>query len=253
MAKINILFGNTNYSIEESALAAAAAQLKSHLSTEMNGSGAVINLGGTSYNIDSAKLSTATNAFVSHLGTIAGSGSKVVVGGVEYSIDSNKLGDAVADLHAVLSGLHSVDDSNNDAPAEDEAYDDVFPIEWNTMDVIGNPSVTIGENTVVKVSNAMPTKEELANLYVRMGTLFRLPFVCYLDDMCIGDDVVTAYYEINITHADGDGYDTYYCPIVVVYTAGNYNGIEISETGLYVPDFATLNNQQDLDFVIDYE
>lgn len=72
MAKINIIFNDKNYSIDESSFAAASARLQQHLSTVMNGSGAVINLGGTSYNIDSTKLSAATNAFVSHLGTIAG-------------------------------------------------------------------------------------------------------------------------------------------------------------------------------------
>lgn len=82
MAKTNIVFNNTSYSIEEASLSAATADLRAHLSNAMNGSGAVIDFGGTSYNVDSAKLTAATNEFVSHLGTIAGSGHKVMVNGV---------------------------------------------------------------------------------------------------------------------------------------------------------------------------
>lgn len=117
MAKINIPFDNTNYSIEESAFASASAALKSHLSTVMNGSGATITIDGTSYNVDSTKLSTATNAFVSHLGTIAGSGKKVFVNGVEYSVASDKVQSAIADIHTALGNLQSGNDDNSNDPA----------------------------------------------------------------------------------------------------------------------------------------
>jgi hypothetical protein len=113
MSKINISFNNTNYSIDESSFSTATAELKSHLSTIMNGSGATINLGGTAYNIDATKLATETNAFVSHLGTVAGNGYKVMVGGVEYGVDSAKMAGAVAEIEAVLAGLN-----NPDAPSD---------------------------------------------------------------------------------------------------------------------------------------
>ena len=113
MAKINILFDNTDYNIDESSLDSATNTLKSHLSNVMSGSGAVINLGGTLYNVDSTKLTTATNDFVSHLGKIAGSGAKVKVNGVEYSVDSTKLASATADIHAVLGNLSSNAGDNN--------------------------------------------------------------------------------------------------------------------------------------------
>lgn len=109
MAKINIIFNDKNYSIEESSFADAAAKLQQHLSTTMSGSGSVINLGGVSYNVDSTKLSTATNAFVSHLGTIAGNGHKVVVGGVEYGVGSDKISGAILELEAVLGNLNVPD------------------------------------------------------------------------------------------------------------------------------------------------
>jgi hypothetical protein len=107
MAKTNIIFNDKKYYIDETSLSTATAELKSHLSTVMNGSGAVINLGGISYNVDSTKLTAAKNDFVSHLGTISGNGSKVVVGGVEYGIDSAKVSSALGDLETVLGGLHS--------------------------------------------------------------------------------------------------------------------------------------------------
>ena len=107
MAKIDINFNNTSYTIDESALQIATDAIKSHLSTVMNGSGSVINFGGISYNVDSSKLSSATADFISHIGTVAGSGYKVVVNGTEYSIDSSKMSRAVSDLEAVLGGLNS--------------------------------------------------------------------------------------------------------------------------------------------------
>lgn len=107
MAKINIPFDNTNYTIDESSFSDAAAELQRHLSSVMNGSGATINFEGVSYNIDSAKLQSATNAFISHLGTVSGNGTKVVVNGVAYNVDTTKVQDAIADLHTVLGGLQS--------------------------------------------------------------------------------------------------------------------------------------------------
>jgi hypothetical protein len=103
MAKVNILFNGTDYLIDEAALEQASTELKTHLSSAMNGSGATINFGGVSYNVDSTKLSNATNNFVSHLGTISGSGSKVIINGVEYSVDSAKVSDAISEMETVFS------------------------------------------------------------------------------------------------------------------------------------------------------
>ena len=115
MAKTNISFNNQDYQIDPASLSEATAELRQHLSSVMNGSGATIDFGGTTYNIDSTKLSTATNAFVTHLGTIAGSGYKVKVGEVEYGISSDKVAGAVSELEAVLGGLN-----NPDAPSGEE-------------------------------------------------------------------------------------------------------------------------------------
>lgn len=109
MAKINIIFNSSTYSIDESAFAEAAAKLKNHLSTNMSGAGTTINFGGVSYNIDSSKLSTATSDFVTHLGKIAGNGSKVIIGGVEYPFDISQVQGAISDLETVLGNLNNPD------------------------------------------------------------------------------------------------------------------------------------------------
>ena len=54
MAKINIPFYNTDYSIDEQSLASATSKLQSHLSTVMNGSGATITLNGVVYSLFSS-------------------------------------------------------------------------------------------------------------------------------------------------------------------------------------------------------
>jgi hypothetical protein len=99
-----IIFNNNNYSVDDSFLSTHSNDLQQHLSTVMNGTGAVINLGGTAYNVDSAKLATAKDAFVQHLGTIAGNGRKIVIGGVEYNVDAVKVAGAVSEIEAVLGG-----------------------------------------------------------------------------------------------------------------------------------------------------
>lgn len=110
MAKI--IFNDKNYEIDPAYLSEPIANLESHLSTVMSGTGATIKFGDSSYNIDSTKLSTATNTFVTHLGTIAGNGTKVVVNGVAYNVDSTKTSGAVAELEAVLGGLNAGGDTS---------------------------------------------------------------------------------------------------------------------------------------------
>lgn len=106
MAKINIYFDGTNYSIEESEIAETLTALKEHLSSTMSGEGATINLGGVEYNIDSAKLETAKSDFISHLGTIEGEGSKVNIGGIEYSVDNSKIENVFGKLKEMFDSLN---------------------------------------------------------------------------------------------------------------------------------------------------
>ena len=157
MAKNKVIFDDTNYSVDEESLATATVELQSHLSTVMNGSGAKIRLGGIDYNIDSTKLSNATNTFVNHLGTVPGSGLNVIVGGVKYSVDSAKMTNAFAEIHAVLGGLHSDDDSSNE---------DVDAITWdgNTEGLL---CVPIDDNEAFyKVSDKVFSNDQLRNMSV---------------------------------------------------------------------------------------
>ena len=117
MSKINIYFNNQNYLVDEQSLSTSSDNLKTHLQTKMNGTGATINLGGVSYNVDSTKLSTATNDFVAHLGTIAGDGCKVKVGNTEYSIDSTKLESAVSGILGALEEMKSEDEGGHGTEA----------------------------------------------------------------------------------------------------------------------------------------
>ena len=123
MAKINILFNGTNYSINEAALESAVASLKTHLSSVINGTGTTIKLGGVTYNIDSTKLTEATTDFVTHLGTISGTGHKVVIGDVEYGVSSDKVADAVTELEIVLSGLNNPEAPDNVAVLDEAVLD----------------------------------------------------------------------------------------------------------------------------------
>lgn len=158
MAKTDIIFNNKNYSVDDSFISTHSADLKSHFSNVMNGTGAVINLGGAAYNVDSAKLATAKNAFIQHLGTIAGSGHKVVIGGVEYGIDAGKVAGAVSEIEAVLGGSISGGESggsgvtyaatfadNDWATIAHACQNNAVPDTWVVGDV---KTMMIGENEV---------------------------------------------------------------------------------------------------------
>lgn len=222
MAKINIPFNNKNYNVDESSLSTASSALRSHLQNVMNGTGAMINLDGSSYNVDSAKLQNATSNFVSHLGTVSGSGYKITVGGVEYGIDSTKMQKAIADLHAVLGGLLS----GGDGSTGDDS--DAFPIEWNSMDVVGNTSFNVEGMSFVKVSNVSPSVESLDNtvVYAYIGDVTEC---LKLVDTDYFDGAYLAVYDNNLI-------------VVSVPAAGVYNGIAVAESGLYAIDFSQMGN-----------
>lgn len=231
MAKINVSFNNKNYKIDESALSSASAALKSHLSTVMNGTDAIIKLGGATYSIDSTKLSAATNAFVADLGKISGTGSKVVVNGQEYNIGTDKIASAVADLKTVLGILESgggeqPDDSNS-----------IFPIQWNTMAVIGNASCSANGMTLVKVSDKVPSCDEMSSTSVS-GIMNgeRMELNC-IEAIDFGTVVIADY---------GD----FICMSASV--AGEFSafGVTIPETGFYALDLGSMTGMN-IDMVLD--
>ena len=124
MANIKIHFNNKKYPTDKSSLAPSISQLKSHLTTVMNGSGATIGLDGESYNVDSNKLSNTSNVLASHFGTISGNGIKVLLNGVEYLLDKDKLANATLDLHTVLGLL------NPTKPPEKNQYGFYFGVPY---------------------------------------------------------------------------------------------------------------------------
>ena len=70
MAKINIYFNEKTYSIEESNISSIKNELKTYLTTVLNGTGAEVEIDGVIYNIDSTKLSVAEGSLEAILGTI---------------------------------------------------------------------------------------------------------------------------------------------------------------------------------------
>ena len=120
MAKINISFNGTTFSINEQAYISTVAELQQHFLSTMNGAGAAINFGGIAYSVDSTKLSNATSDFINHLGTIAGSGATITINGREFPVDSSKLGSTISKLHTRLDDLSNFPDSIEDLENEYE-------------------------------------------------------------------------------------------------------------------------------------
>ena len=72
MSKVKFSFNGTDYSIDESVLSQTKTDLKNHLSTTMNGSGATINFDGVAYSIDSTKLSAAVSNLEDAIASLIG-------------------------------------------------------------------------------------------------------------------------------------------------------------------------------------
>lgn len=215
MAKINILFNDKEYQVDESALSTTSDALKSHLSTIMNGSGAIINLGGTAYNIDSTKLQTATNDFISHLRTIAGNGHKVVVGGIEYYVDSNNVKNAFSELHAnfaKLAGIDTVEDLQN-------KYEFIY---FSTL----NDAVNAVNNGTAAESGIENKENAVAGIYIDENNV---PNVVLLQDSTEEKMTITTDMTINL---GGNILTGTASPVIAVstgdvYIDGRLNGSEI--------------------------
>lgn len=239
MAKINIDFNNADYSIDESALTNAANDLKSHLSTTMSGTGATINFGGEFYNVDSTKLSAATNNFISHLGTIAGNGKKIVVGGVEYSVDAAKTAGTVTELEDMLGEL------NNGGEPELG-----FPITWNTMEVMNNPSFVMYEIPFVKVSDYAPHFDELKNTTYTMpdsdknGIIYDKLIVFYFNEdiSLTAEDLCIAEYSYRDDLSSGN------VTVISVGESREYPELDgmFIESGLYTANFGLMGGNMDI-------
>lgn len=212
MAKTNIVFNNNTYSIDDSALSTASAALRNHLSTVMNGSGAVVTLNGTSYNIDSAKLSAATTNFVSHLGTIAGSGYKVVVGGNEYKISSAKMTDAIGEIETVLGGLNSPNAGGSDTLTWDGNTDGLAFLD---LDETGDSAYYL-----YCVSDAIVTRADVANGLTFSGVY--------------NGEVIEEFIPAEGID-DGEGFLMLGDLAMFVYEDVIYGGYTVPKKGVYIP------------------
>lgn len=106
-------------------------------------------------------------------------------------------------------------------------YDDTFPIEWNTLAVQGNPTLTCGDPSFVKVSNLTPTAGEMAGMVIAStfgGSLFELPY--------------TDGHAFDLGHVANYGLAPV-LRVIVVTTAGQSAETECDfpKTGIYVENY----------------
>ena len=160
MSKLNISFNNTDYSIDESALSDAKAQLKSHLLSAMSGEGATINFDAIAYSVNSTKLANATNDFISHLGTIAGTGKKIKIGNVEYSVDSTKLLPTISDLEAAFDELASILPRPAAGLYKTGANYTELTTSWDDLVSSGAIGIDSGAVSVKKITPTLPAKNQ---------------------------------------------------------------------------------------------
>lgn len=210
MANIKISFNGTKYAVDESNVAHAIDGLKTHLSTNMNGSGSTINFGGTSYNIDSTKLSTSTNDFASYLATIAGDGFKVVVNGVEYAVDITKMNDAISGLGAMFNEIGT--------QVEEEAIPGLYETGSNYTVLLKSWDELLNEN-LIKVENGAVGKVITGPQKNEWGFYYDIPYYAQGIDTIFRENGTCELYK-NGTMVDSQD---------VVYTMG---GVDMSSMGI---------------------
>lgn len=113
----------------------------------------------------------------------------------------------------------------------------IWPIEWNSLDVMGNTGITIDGQKFVKVSDYIPTKEELENGFVTATYGEESITVNYLES--------AEYGNIQIAVFTMDENELF----LIIATEKGYNeelGIEITEMGLYAMDFGGYGADMDL-------
>lgn len=196
MAKTNIVFNGTDYFIDDASLSAAVAELKSHLSTTMGGTGAVINLGGIAYNVDATKLSDATNVFTSYLNTIKGNGHKVVIGGVEYGIDSTKVAGAVSELNTAFGNLASGGGSVEMLSGNGQTFHSMAP-----SALTFRSSADINDFSEVKINGVTL---DPANYTKSEGSTIITLSIDYLKTLAAGDYTIDIVSETGSPSADFD-------------------------------------------------
>lgn len=152
-----------------------------------------------------------------------------------YSIDSALLTDALASLEGHLVVMMN-------EPTEPELG---FPIAWNSMEVMGNATLPMGEFGVVKVSDYIPTIDEMANTII-IATGAEETRICKYDTAIDASVYYLVGYKWSIGQENGS------MEIFVFPTALEADGNTI-ETGLYVSNLGSVGENFDcvLDIVPD--
>jgi hypothetical protein len=115
----------------------------------------------------------------------------------------------------------------------------IYPITWNTMDVVDNVSFTYDGTNYVKISNLILSTNELATSRLYLDCKGYIMDFNYVGGQNLMGVEVAMY-----IHRNGD--NTAEFTIASVPTAGNYDGLIIEEPGLYVINLGH-NNMGGLD------
>lgn len=120
-----------------------------------------------------------------------------------------------------------------------------WPITWNTIDVMNNYSIMIGEMPFVKIRDFIPTIEDFNDLSIM------IPKIVIDDEIVSNKEILTytTHEEIEniIIFSSGDNVVSY---VLVVLEAGRCEtlNIEFEETGIYVLNFGVMG--VDVEFTI---
>ena len=137
--------------------------------------------------------------------------------------------------------INSFSEKSNDmvngaAGGSGEGEEAGWPISWNTMDVMDNPKVDMGDGTyLVKVSDYTPTAAELADtkMTVTMDGV-STSMVCLMAEK-FADGLDAAVYDENEEYI-----------LFSVATADEIDGLQFPETGLWTIDYGSLGMDADV-------
>ena len=150
----------------------------------------------------------------------------------QYSIDSSLLADATARLETHLVSMMR-------EPTEPKLG---FPITWNSMEVIDNASYPMGEIGVVKVSDYIPSIDEIA----------KTSFTLTSPDETITYRLGNAYEEsgvISVVYKWREGTDVASLNCLYVFIPFDLGDGMVMDVGVYAPNFGAHGG--DVDCVID--
>ena len=109
-----------------------------------------------------------------------------------------------------------------------------FPIAWNTLDVVGNP--TTSDGAFVKISDITPTSDDLSNVIMYVyneGVVVESYQATHIDAI---NGVLLMYIGVDVG-------------LISCHAPGLYEGITFPEAGLYTFNIGATG--EDMDLVVD--